>query len=94
MSVGAWRSIHEAQTSLSNIETQKLMSYRKRRGSFNLSSHIERASAVSTKISLRDNKTPLWEFMPHADRPDEKSESVNVSELTSEQIRALTSSWN
>lgn len=94
MSVGAWRSIHEAQTSLSNTEVQKLLAYRNKRGSFNMMHHIERASAVATKIALRDNKTPLWEFMPHADKPFESQESVDTAELTPEQIRVLTASWN
>ena len=94
MSVGAWRSIHEAQTSLSAVEAQMLMMYRHKRGSFNISRHIERASAVATKIALRDSKTPLWEFMPHADKPFESQESVDTAELTPEQIRVLTASWN
>lgn len=56
--------------------------------------HIERASAVATKIALRDNKTPLWQFMPHADKPFESQESVDTAELTPEQILVLTASWN
>lgn len=69
-------TIEQAKLNMSYDEFLKWVAYRNKRGSFTMTSHLERGFAMLTKIYIDAHSKrgaqpiPLWRLMPHADEPE------------------------